>query len=421
MMEELRRLAECMVAPTAPSIPINSPQPRSTIMVVDDQPANLKLLEDLLKQQGHAIRSFPRGRLALDAAACNPPDLILLDINMPEMNGFEVCKRLKADGNLAAIPVLFLSALDREMDKVEALRSGGVDYVTKPFQLEEVKARVETHLALHHARQIERDLLEKTLNGAVKALSGLTLMTSPPLAERSEALRNMVVYMAAKMLLKDPWQYELAAMLCLIGCIALPPDTFERAYRGENVSAEEIQMYRAHPDVGFQLLSQIPRLEVVAEMIRLQQIDTADPAKDDIPRRGAFMLKTAQELDRRTLRGTPFQAARVQLQAAPGKYPTEMLAALKGYSPAAVHFEVKSLASQQLLPGMMLEDDVVTRDRSLTVISKGTILTAMLIERVRNFAKTRGVCEPIQVRTQNSPCPDESQRLVGCNGIPAAW
>ena len=81
-------------------------------MVVDDQPANLKLLEDLLTQQGHAVRSFPRGRLALDAAARNLPDLILLDINMPEMNGFEVCQKLKADDKLAAIPVLFLSALN---------------------------------------------------------------------------------------------------------------------------------------------------------------------------------------------------------------------------------------------------------------------------------------------------------------------
>src|ERR1700751_4769063 len=91
---------------------------RSSIMAVDDQPANLKLLEDLLTQQGHAVRSFPRGRLALEAAARNAPDLILLDINMPEMNGFEVCRKLKADEKLAGIPVLFLSALHETKDKV---------------------------------------------------------------------------------------------------------------------------------------------------------------------------------------------------------------------------------------------------------------------------------------------------------------
>jgi DNA-binding response OmpR family regulator len=120
-----------------------------SIMVVDDQPVNLKLLEDMMKDQGYAIRSFPRGRLALASAAQSTPDLILLDINMPEMNGFEVCERLKSQPGLARVPVIFLSALNETDDKIRAFRSGGVDYVTKPFQLAEVLARVETHLELH--------------------------------------------------------------------------------------------------------------------------------------------------------------------------------------------------------------------------------------------------------------------------------
>jgi CheY-like chemotaxis protein len=81
----------------------------SDIMIVDDNPANLKLLEDMLLQQGHGVSSFPLGRLALAAAMKNPPDLILLDINMPEMNGYQVCERLKAISELSAIPVIFLS------------------------------------------------------------------------------------------------------------------------------------------------------------------------------------------------------------------------------------------------------------------------------------------------------------------------
>src|SRR5271154_6065743 len=128
-MEELRRLAESTAAGAGASPAQSSPsgdvKPKSNLMVVDDQPANLKLLEDLLTQQGHTVRSFPRGRLALEAAARHLPDLILLDINMPEMNGFEVCKRLKADDQLAHIPVLFLSALSETRDKVNAFRAGG--------------------------------------------------------------------------------------------------------------------------------------------------------------------------------------------------------------------------------------------------------------------------------------------------------
>ena len=408
MIEELRRLAE-RTAQEAGAQPAGA-QPKSNIMVVDDQPANLKLLEDLLTQQGHGVRSFPRGRLALEAAARNLPDLILLDINMPEMDGFEVCRKLKADDKLAGIPVLFLSALNETRDKVNAFRSGGVDYITKPFQLEEVRARVETHLQLHRARQVERDLLERTLNGAVKALSDLAQLTSPSLTERTGALRGMVVHMVAQLRLPDPWEYELAAILSLIGCITLPSDAFEHAYVRETASAEAQHMYRAHPDIGFQLLARIPRLETVAEMIRLQQVETSNWASNDVAERGSRMLKTAQELDRRTLRGIPFQTACDQLRSAPGKYPVALLEALKDYSPSRIHFEVKRLPAQQLLPGMILEENVVTQD-GITVISKGTTLTVTLIERVLNFARTRGVLEPIQVRAPQGSYADELQKL----------
>src|SRR5579863_5975394 len=107
-------------------------------MIVDDNPANLKLLEDMLLGQGHEVRSFPLGRLALAAAMKSPPDLILLDINMPEMNGYEVCERLKSDARVSDIPVIFLSALNETPDKVKAFQAGAVDYVSKPFQFEEV-------------------------------------------------------------------------------------------------------------------------------------------------------------------------------------------------------------------------------------------------------------------------------------------
>lgn len=401
MIEELQRLAErtnggAGVSPEAAGN--NAGQGQSQIMVVDDQPSNLKLLEDLLTQQGHAVRSFPRGRLALEAAARHSPDLILLDINMPEMNGFEVCKLLKSDAKLAEIPVLFLSALNQTADKLNAFRTGGVDYITKPFQVEEVRARVETHLQLHRARQVERELLEKTLNGAVKALSDLAHLMSPALTQRSGALRSMVVHMAAQLHLPDAWQYELAAILCLIGCITMPPEAFEHAYVGDKATPEELQMYRGHPEVGFQLLSRIPRLENVAEMIRLQQIETSHWGSTDVSERGAQMLKTAQELDRRTLRGASFHSACDQLRAASAKYPTRLLDVLKDYSPSRVHFDVRHLSAAQLSPGMILEDDVVTEQGNLTVIAKGTTLTVTLVERVQNFARTRGIQNPIRVR-----------------------
>jgi len=135
----------------------------TNIMVVDDTPANLKLLHKMLKSKSYRVLAFPDGEKALKAAAKCPPDLIFLDIKMPGMDGFEVCERLKADAALKDIPVIFISALAETADKVKAFAVGGVDYVTKPFQFEEVNARVETHLRLRR-QQIELQALNDLKN-----------------------------------------------------------------------------------------------------------------------------------------------------------------------------------------------------------------------------------------------------------------
>jgi two-component system, NtrC family, sensor kinase len=121
---------------------------RGNILVVDDTPANLRLLAGILNSKGYKVRPVPSGELALSAARGLPPDLILLDIMMPEMNGYEVCEKIKADERTRDIPVIFISAINDVLDKVKAFAVGGVDYITKPFQMEEVLVRVETHLAM---------------------------------------------------------------------------------------------------------------------------------------------------------------------------------------------------------------------------------------------------------------------------------
>jgi two-component system, sensor histidine kinase and response regulator len=125
------------------------------ILVVDDAPANLQLLFGMLKERGYRVRPVPSGRLALQAAKAQPPDLVLLDVNMPEMSGYETCRLMKQDDALRSIPVIFISALSEPFDKLQAFSAGGVDYITKPFHLDEVRVRVETHLAL---RQLQTRL-----------------------------------------------------------------------------------------------------------------------------------------------------------------------------------------------------------------------------------------------------------------------
>lgn len=127
------------------------------ILIVDDEPSVLKLLKDILVAEGLKVRPFNNGALALRSAQAETPTLIILDIRMPEMDGFAVCRQLKEDPQLKDIPIIFVSAAADLDDKVKAFQAGGVDYITKPFQREEVVARVKTHAALNESiRELKR-------------------------------------------------------------------------------------------------------------------------------------------------------------------------------------------------------------------------------------------------------------------------
>jgi two-component system sensor histidine kinase/response regulator len=122
------------------------------VLVVDDTAENLRLLASMLGEKGYEVRPVTNGKHALQAAERLEPDVVLLDINMPEMDGYEVCRRLKANENLREIPVIFITALTETADKLKAFGAGGVDYISKPFQIDEVLARVRAHISLRRAQ-----------------------------------------------------------------------------------------------------------------------------------------------------------------------------------------------------------------------------------------------------------------------------
>lgn len=126
---------------------------KGRILVVDDIPTNLKVLTAILHKQGYSVRSAVNGTLALHVAQTEPLDLVLLDVNMPEMDGFEVCRRLKSNPHTRDIPVIFISALSHTADKVKAFSVGGVDYVAKPFEFAEIIARVDSQITLYRQRR----------------------------------------------------------------------------------------------------------------------------------------------------------------------------------------------------------------------------------------------------------------------------
>jgi len=130
------------------------PVQKENVLLVDDTPANLEILIKMLQREGYKVRAVNSGMMALNAAGLEAPDIFLLDVNMPGMNGYETCRKLKESERFRSIPVIFISALSEVFDKVAAFESGGVDFITKPFQFEEVIARVRTHLELRRYQNL---------------------------------------------------------------------------------------------------------------------------------------------------------------------------------------------------------------------------------------------------------------------------
>jgi PAS domain S-box-containing protein len=193
----------------------------ANILVVDDVSQNLKLLSDMLIDVGHTVRPARNGRIAIESARRQPPDLVLLDIRMPEIDGFEVCRQLKADPTTADVPIIFISALEDSQDKVRAFEAGGVDYITKPFQQSEVLSRVNTHLSL---------------SGAHKKLEAMVTHRTEQLEETNRALRllsrtNQILVRAEE---KSTFLHDICNAVVELGgfpfcCVGLPenPDLTE--------------------------------------------------------------------------------------------------------------------------------------------------------------------------------------------------
>jgi putative nucleotidyltransferase with HDIG domain len=251
------------------------------ILAVDDTPASLRLLTDILAGEGYLVRSAINGELALHAAIAQPPRLILLDVNMPGMDGFEVCRRLKQEPILHDVPVIFVSALSEMPDKLKGFEIGGVDYVTKPFQRDELLARVHTHLQLynltHHLEEMVEERtrslkeseqqLKTTLLKSVSAVAAMVELRDPYTAGHQQRVAKIADAIARELDLPE-YQIEginLAAVVHDIGKISVPGEILSKPGR---LSEPEFSMIKQHPDMGYEILREIDFPWPIAETVR---------------------------------------------------------------------------------------------------------------------------------------------------------
>lgn len=268
--------------------------PTADILVVDDTPENLRVLAGMLKQKGHRVRPVPSGALALSAARKSPPDLVLLDINMPEMNGYEVCERLRREPDLENVPVIFISALTETLDKVRAFAAGGNDYVTKPFQFEEVSARVDTHWKVRRLQlELERynRQLQDLVQAQVKEISDSQMATIFAIARLAESrdeetgrhldrTRSSCRLLAHRLAERRASEREigpdfvenifLASPLHDIGKVSVPDNVLRKPAR---LTPDEFGIMKRHAPVGADtlqaVLDQYPKNRFVAMGIEI--------------------------------------------------------------------------------------------------------------------------------------------------------
>ena len=354
-----------------------------TILIVDDSPENLTILSNLLKSK-YKVKAASNGENAIKIVGSDsPPDLILLDIIMPGMNGYEVCKYLKKNPKTAEIPVLFTSSLSETADILKGFQAGAVDYITKPFQPEEVFARVNVHLELKRTKSEIQSFLSKTLIGSVRLLIEILTITQPQLVQQSNRIRSYAKSIISKLSLdaNDAWSIELATMLSHIGCISIPSEVLRKVLAGHKLIGNEVTYYMQYPALGAKLIENIPRLEKTAAIIKHQLINPAELpfSENQVEYIGSVLLNMLISFDVFINNGTEIEYAYNKVKVQLKGCPDFLLKAFRGLIDEMSEASEKKVLVAELTPGMILAENAKLRDGTL-LLSSGTELSDNLID-----------------------------------------
>lgn len=280
---------------------------RPLVLIVDDNVTNIDLLVNTLQAE-YRLGIAKNGPKALEYVGKQKPDLVLLDIMMPEMDGFEVCARLKADPETVAIPIIFITAVTETINKTKGFELGAVDYITKPFHAAEVKARIRTHLSLEEMRRelksqnvlLEEQVAQKTaeirqiLNASIRSMALMLEIRDPYTAGHQQRVAQLACAIAEKLGLSSTTidGIRIAGILHDVGKIRIPLAILSRS--GKLLDAE-YEMLKIHPQVSYDILKDIPFPWPVAQMV-LQHHERLDGSGYPQGLKGDQILKEAKIL-----------------------------------------------------------------------------------------------------------------------------
>jgi response regulator RpfG family c-di-GMP phosphodiesterase len=390
---------------------------KSRVLFVDDDPNILSAFRSILRKE-YQVVTVEKAEEAIDLLSSSreePFEVIVSDLRMPGVSGIECLKKARKI-QPDAIRILLTGHADVDT-AIESVNEGYIfRFLTKPCSKEVLRSALSAGVEQYRLVQAEKELLQKTLSGSVKVLVDILSLANPMAFGRANRLRRIMKELANALDVEEPWEFELAGMLSQIGCIALPGEVLESCFQNRTPTALEKKMFQTYPQIGYDLLKNIPRLQNVAEIIRYQEKDfngggTPEDKKagEDIPL-GARALHVAIAYDTIKEKGDSWSAALVTLQKETGKYDPHIVEILGEVGPERVTYELQEVMLKDLQPGMIIAEDILT-NKGLLVISKGQEMTPALETRLRAFDNAMSIAQPFKMLV-----PQRKREESGVNG-----
>jgi response regulator RpfG family c-di-GMP phosphodiesterase len=375
------------------------------ILLVDDEPLVLEGIQRSLHKRVE-LQTATSGLEALRLIAEEGPfALVISDMRMPGMSGTQFLTKVR-EQNPDMVRMILSGQADLHAT-IDAVNEGHIyRFLSKPCAGDQLLSAIEDGLKQHRLVTAEKILLEQTLSGCVTMLIEILGMVSPTASSRASRLQRYVVGLATALQLRSQWQWDLAAFVSQIGCVALPGELLSKVEAGQPLSDEERRLHESHPEVAGKLLASIPRLEDVAEIVTAQfgplnfQAAPADLKQWDLRATGRLLLRTAMEFDLLIVRGMRRDTAVDALRASKIGIPAAVIEALRSLVPSSQESVVRRLKLKELIPGMILDEDLVS-PKGIRLVPAGHEVTRSLIVRLTSIAGGVGVVEPFRVRVPN--------------------
>lgn len=372
------------------------------ILLVDDDSHVLDGYRRTLSRE-FEVETALGGQQALAVAAEKGPYAVVVsDMRMPGMDGIQLLSRIKALSP-DTIRVMLTGHADTET-AVHAINEGSIfRFLNKPCEKELIAKTLTAALVQYRLVTAEKQLLEQTLSGSLQVLTEVLSLVNPAAFSRAERARRYIHHVVTAMKLGNPWQYEAAAMLSQLGCVTLAPETIDAVYSGKPLSDNEQSQFDAHPNVAYELLSKIPRLEPIAWMVQHQNRPAAngDESKVADMRLGAEILRLILAYEQAIHKGVSRTEAAHVLARQNTDFSPAFFEALVTLDPNAEDGQTRKCRIAELSPGMIIQHEVRSHEGAL-LVSEGQEVTPTVIFKLKNCHARGAVAGEVTVSTPKS-------------------